>query len=261
MKPPAATRVLALLIAALVFGAPAAFAGEAAARRVIGFSPDGAAFALEEYGASDPGMGQGDAHSFIWIVDTAKSDLLDESVSVSLEGGGADLIAPLRRLAAQAAAATLRFHRVGAPGRRIGWDPSSRAGEMFYYLDVWPVEKAAKATLDVDAPELGGKAQLVLDYEKPPHASDDSEPVSDKSPPFALVLVKPDGKRVTLATGVLDPHATDRGAFYKYAVAEAWLLPRIGKTPVIAAIVETFTMGGEGVSRNFIPVAVGVAGM
>jgi hypothetical protein len=94
-----------------------------------------------------------------------------------------------------------------------------------------------------------------LDYQSPPHPDLD-EPASDKSPPFVLTLVKPDGKRIALTRETLDPRATDRGAFYKYAIAEAWLLPRPGKTPVIAAVVEIFTQGGEGPDRNFVPVAI-----
>ncbi|WP_158818515.1 DUF2259 domain-containing protein [Methylocapsa sp. S129] len=252
--PPAAIRILSL-IAALAAGASGASAGEAAARRVIGFSPDGGKFALEEFGASDPGMGGGVIHSFITIVDTATNEILDESVNATIDGGGEDLLAPLRRLAAQAAAPTLGYDKIGAPGRLIGADPSSRSGELFYYLNVWPVETAAKATLAIQAPEIGGKAQLVLDYEKPA-PTDKGEPSSDKSPTFVLTLVKPDGKRVALTKNVADPHAADRGAFYKYAIAEAYLLPRKGQTPVIAAVVETFTSGGEGASRNFIPVAI-----
>jgi hypothetical protein len=252
--PPAPIRALAL-VAALVIGAQSASAGQAAARRVIGFSADGDCFALEEFGAADSGNGQGGIHSFIAFVDTANSQILDESVNATMDAGGEELLAPLRHLSAQAASATIAFRKIGASGRLIGADPQSRASELFTYLKVWPVEKAAKASLDVNAPEVGGKAQLKLDYEAPPH-TDQGEPQSDKSPPFALILVKPDGKRIALAQRLADPHASDRGPFYKYAIAEAWLLPRHGKTPVIAAVVETFTQGGEGPDRNFIPVAI-----
>jgi predicted secreted protein len=255
--PPASLRVMAL-IGALLVAAPAS-AGEAAARRVIGFSADGGIFALEEYGAADPGMGKGDIHSFITFVDTATNQVLDESVSATLQGGGKELLGSLRRLSAQAAAPTIAFRKVAASGSLIGADPSSRAGELFYYDDVLPVERVAKASLAVEAPELGGKAELVLEYVSPPHPDAD-EPASDKSPPFVLTLVKPDGKRTPLTGQTLDPRAVDRGAFYKYALAEAWLLPRQGKPPVIGAVVETFTLGSEGVERNFVPVAGVAAG-
>jgi hypothetical protein len=254
--PPAAIRVLAL-IAAFAAGAPTASAGEAAARRVIGFSADGANFALEEFGGSDPGMGGGNVHSFIAIVDTATNEILDDSVSAALDGGGGgDLLAPLRHLAAQAASAALGERKIGAPGRLIGADASSRPGDQFYYFDVWKVEKAAKATLDIQAPEIGGKARLALDYEAPPKATDGGEASSPTPPSFVLTLIKPDGKRIALTRAVADPRASERGAFYKYAIAEAYLLPRKGQTPVIAAVVETFTAGGEGTDRNFIPVAI-----
>jgi hypothetical protein len=245
----------AALIATLVACAPTASrAGEAGARRVVGFSADGGVFALEEYGASDPGMGKGDIHSFIYFVDTATNQILDNSISATVQGGGRALLGPLRSLSAQAAAPTIAFHKIAARGRLIGADASSRSSELFFYADVTPVEKAAKSGLAVEAPELGGKAELVLDYQSPPHPDVD-EPASDKSPPFVLTLVKPDGARVALTDATLDPRATDRGAFYKYALAEAWLLPRPGKPPVIAAIIETFTLGSEGMDRNFVPVA------
>jgi predicted secreted protein len=256
--PPALTRLSWLL--ALALGAQAAEAGQAAARRVIGFSADGGKFALEEYGAADPGMGSGAIHSNIYFVDTAKNEILDESVNATLNQGGAALLGALRKLSAEAASATLQTDRIALRGRAIGADSSSRAGETFTYLSVWPVEKAAKASLDIQAPEIGGKAQLVVEYEKPAQQKED-EPASDKSPNFSLSLVKPGGKRIALTGPIVDPHIEDRGAFYKYAIAEAYLLPRKDKPPVIAAIVETFTLGGEGVSRNFIPVAIALPAM
>jgi hypothetical protein len=252
--PPASLRALAL-IAACALGLQSASAGQAAARRVIGFSADGDCFALEEFGAADAGNGQGGIHSFISFVDTANGQVLDESVNATIDAGGESLLASLRHLSAEAASGTIDFRKIKPAGRLIGADASSRAGELIYYLKVWPVEKAAKASLAVNAPEIGGKAELTLDYPLPPH-TDQGEPQSDKSPPFALILVKPDGKRIPLAQGIVDAHAGERGAFYKYAIAEAWLLPRPGKTPVIAAVVETFTQGGEGPDRNFIPVAI-----
>jgi Predicted secreted protein (DUF2259) len=248
------------LLATLVAGASSAAAGEASARRVIGFSPDGAQFAMEEYGASDPGSGKGDIHSFISIVDTATNEILDDSVNATMDAGGSDLLAELRRLSAQGAAETLAFHKIGAQGRLIGADPSSRPGDMFSYAKVWPVEKAAKDVLDIAAPEIGGKAQLALDYDKPKR-TDAGEPSSEQSPSFVLTLLKPDGKRIALTKAIADPHAGDRGAFYKYAIAEVWLFQRKGQTPVIAPIVETFTQGSEGADRHFIPVAIALPTM
>ena len=234
-----------------------AFAGEAAARRVIGFSPDGARFAFEEFGAGDPGMGHVSVHSSITIVDAASNEISDDSVNASLDGGDETLLAPLRRLTAQAAAETLKSDRIGAPGRLIGADASSRPGEQFFYGEVWKVEAAAKATLDVQAAEIGGKAKIVLDYDRPaPIAGQQGEPSSATPPTFVVTLVKPDGRRIALTGAVADPGAKERRDFYKYAIAEAYLMPRKGKTPVIAILVETFTQGGEGDNRNFIPVAV-----
>jgi len=247
------------LTGVLLASASAAAAGEAAARRVIGFSPDGRTFVVEEFGYSDPGMGTIDLHSFITFVDTATNTIDDDSVETIVKGGEEKLIGLVRALARRAAAVTLRVDKIGLAGRRIGADPSSRVGEQSYYANVWPVEKAAKATLDIEAPEIGGKAMLVLDYAAPtpaPGESSEAEPSSDKPPTFVLALVKPDGKRTALTRDVADPWAASRGAFYKYAIAEAYLLPRPGKTPVIAALVETFTAGAEGANRNFIPVAI-----
>ena len=44
-----------LLLAALAMSCVAAQAGDAAARRIIGFSPDGAYFAFEQFGQLDAG--------------------------------------------------------------------------------------------------------------------------------------------------------------------------------------------------------------
>ena len=59
MRHPASTMakpVFALAIGALLaISTATALAGDAAARRIIGFSPDGAYFAFEQYGELDAG--------------------------------------------------------------------------------------------------------------------------------------------------------------------------------------------------------------
>ena len=255
------TRRLIPLLAALALFASspqAAQAGEAFARRVIGFSPDGNTFAVEEFGHGDPGMGTLDLHSFITFLDTRTNQMLDDSVEVTLKGGEETQLAAVRRLAVQAAAASLRADKIGVQGRSLGADLSSRAGEQIFYLNVWTVQKAGKTSLDVEAPEFGGKARLTLDYDAPTPTGTDVEASSETPPSFVLALTKPDGTRLAATKSLADPWAKDRGAFYKYAIAEASLMPRPGKTPVIGVLVETFTSGAEGPNRNFIPVAIEV---
>lgn len=58
-----------------------------------------------------------------------------------------------------------------------------------------------------------------------------------------------------MSPGLIDPHERSGSVFYKYAIAEAYLLPRKGATPVVAALVECFLLGGEGPDRDFIAVA------
>jgi len=246
---------LLILSTSLLLGASVAHAGEAAARRVIGFSPDGAFFAVEEYGHGEPGMGLLDLHSFITLLDTHSNQVLDDSIEVSVKNGEEKLLGAVRKLAAQAAAASLAADKIGPAGRPIGADASSRAGEQFFYLNVWPVAQASKASLDIEAPALGGKARLVLDYAAPAPSGGEGEPSSETAPTFVLALEK-DGTRLAATTSLADPWAKQRGAFYRYAIAEAYLQPRPGKTPVIVALVETFTSGAEGPNRNFIPVAL-----
>lgn len=260
LEPLMTRRPIPLFAALALFacGLQAAQAGEAFARRVIGFSPDGDTFAVEEFGRGDPGMGNLDLHSFITFLDTRTNQALDDSVEVTVKGGAETQLAAVRSLAAQAAAASLRAGKIGVQGRPIGADASSRAGEQIFYLDVWTVEKASKTSLDVEAPELGGKARLTLDYAAPASTGTDAEPSSETPPSFVLVLTKPDGTRLAATASLADPWATDRGAFYKYAIAEARLMPRPGKTPVIGVLVQTFTSGAEGPNRNFIPVAIEV---
>src|SRR5471030_554168 len=104
---PSVVRNLSWLLA-LALGAQAANAGEAAARRVIGFSADGGKFALEEFGAVDPGMGAGNIHSFIYFIDTAKNEVLDDTVNASVNQGGNDLLTALRKVSAEAASFTMQ---------------------------------------------------------------------------------------------------------------------------------------------------------
>ncbi len=60
-------------ILAITFGAAAAQAGDIAEHRILGFTPDGAVFAFEEFGVQD---GSGFPYSNIYVVDTGADSWL-----------------------------------------------------------------------------------------------------------------------------------------------------------------------------------------
>jgi predicted secreted protein len=63
-----------LALLSLAFSATAAFAADAAERKILGFSPDGRYFAFEQFGVQD---GSGFPYSEIYIVDLASDGWLD----------------------------------------------------------------------------------------------------------------------------------------------------------------------------------------
>lgn len=145
------------LFMALSLAAPtAAQAGDAAARRFIGFSPDGKVFAFEQYTTLYEDEA---AFSEYIVIDTEKDRVVPGApVRVLIRGEDGLDETKARADAAAKAKPLLDKYRVGEPGTHIAGQPSMDLDDIgIYQQDPKPLAK----TLDVALPG-GRKARLAL---------------------------------------------------------------------------------------------------
>ncbi|WIW53885.1 DUF2259 domain-containing protein [Mesorhizobium mediterraneum] len=106
---------VAVLAAVLLTVASAARAGDAAARRIIGFSPDGNYFAFEQYGTLDVGVSDS-GWSEIDIIDTRTAEFVGgKPIHIVDESEEATLTLEQARAQAAAQAAPLLARYAIAP--------------------------------------------------------------------------------------------------------------------------------------------------
>jgi predicted secreted protein len=119
--------ILIILCAVLALAAGPSAAGDRAQRQILGFSPDGAYFAFEQYGVQD---GSGFPYSEIFVIDTAKDQwaagapirklIKDETETAKVEDA--------RKAAANEAKPLLARLRIGVAGETLFSDPDVASG-------------------------------------------------------------------------------------------------------------------------------------
>jgi predicted secreted protein len=262
---PAASRLgpirrYALLTAAvasfLAAVASAAQAGDASARRVIGFSPDGAYFAFEQYGTLD----RTDSHSGwseIAILDTRTDEpAAGAPIVVASDKKGDIPLNQARALAASQAAPLLVKYAIGARGQRIEHDGSSAPDTMIAANEIGRVETASERLLGTFQLE-----QILADSAKDCSASFDAARPGDKTGKalgFRLTLETPDGAPLkVLHEDKSVPEA--RNCPTSYSLSEVYEWRQKGKPTAIAVLVQRFSQGHDGRDRRFIAVTGQVA--
>jgi predicted secreted protein len=146
----------ALLFAALMLPGAPAHAGDAAARRFIGFSPDGKVFAFEQYTTL---YDDDAAFSEYVIIDTEKDRFVPGApVRIFIRGEDALDETKARADAEKKAKPLLEKYKVGEPGSYVGGQPSMDLDDIgIYQVDPKPLAKS----LDVPLPG-GRKARLAV---------------------------------------------------------------------------------------------------
>ena len=253
---PAAT--LALCVA---FAAATAHAGDAAARRVIGFSPDGNYFAFEQYGELDTGA-SGSGWSQIDIIDTRTDDfvggkpirIVDESEDATLT-----LEQARARVAAQARPILAKY-AIASRGERTALDKFTFPDEMVAYNDIPRLEQVAQKWLST-ANSQAGVSTVQLDEILAASTTDCSSSFDDaqqndasgKARGFRLTLQGQDGKPMkVLHEDTAVPGS--RNCPTSYSVSEAYEFTPKGKSAVVAVLVQRFSQGFEGRDRRFMAV-------
>lgn len=254
-------RLLGSIAVGLALGlAGAAQAGDAAARRILGFSPDGHYFAFEQYGTLDWSE-TNSGWSEIAIIDTQTDQFVGgKPITVTDEKGDAPLtLSAARSQAAKQAAPLLARHAIASRGQRAAFDKFTFPDDMTAYAEIARVEQASRKWLSATFDELG-ISTIQLDEIVIDSAADCSSGLPDaqadnagKARGFSLTLQGPDGKTFkTLHTDKTVP--ASRKCPTSYSLSEAYVFKPKDKPPAIAVLVQRFSQGYEGRDRRFIAV-------
>ncbi|MEP6563907.1 MAG: DUF2259 domain-containing protein, partial [Mesorhizobium sp.] len=252
---------------ALALPAGAAQAGDAAARRIIGFSPDGNYFAFEQYGKLDAGASDS-GYSEIDVIDTRTDqfvggkpilvvDELEES-TLTLEQA--------RAQAAAQAAPILAKYAIAARGERTASDKFTFPDDMVDYNDIARLEQVSQKWLSPLYDELEISTiqldQILADSKTDCSASFDETQQGDaahqgdktgKALGFRLTLQGQDGKPFKLLHEDKSVPGS-RNCPTSYSLSESYEFTPDGKPAVIAVLVQRFSQGFEGRDRRFIAV-------
>jgi len=242
----------------------AAQAGDAAARRIIGFSPDGKYFAFEQYGELDAAIS---GWSQIDIIDTSTDDyvggkpilVIDESEEATTT------LEQARAKAAKQAAPILAKYAIAERDERTAFDRFTFPDELVEYNDIFRLEKAAQkwlmprfdetgiSTIQLDQILADSKTDCSTSFED---ANESERPAGDKTGKalgFRLTLQGQDGKPFKV---MHEDKAVpgSRNCPVSYSLSEAYEYTPPGKPAVLAVLVQRFSQGFEGRDRRFIAV-------
>lgn len=228
---------LAGAVTAITLACGPACAGDYASLDVLGFSPDGATFAFEEYGIED---GSGFPYAGIYVVDTGDDSwVAGTPVRVRTEDESASL-AEVRRQARDRAEPVLEARHVGSPGNLVASNPPTE-------ISADPHHVAFLAR--IVTPMGGSRYDLALTEITLPAAS-----CPDVGKPFR-------GFRLTLSTGgrthtLAEDQAipSSRHCPLGYAISDVLTYYPDGGAPVLAVILSMYTVGFEGNDRRFLAV-------
>jgi predicted secreted protein len=230
---------VAAALAALVLATGIARAGDYADLEVIGFSPDGGAFAFEEYGVQD---GSGFPYSNISVVETtADRWVTGTPVRVQLNSDQATL-ASARKQARDKAKGVLAATKIGAPATVLAANPATEVSADPHHVVF---------LLSVIAPGGGKPYDLVLTENELPAPSCPN--VGQPFKGFSLVLTDPQGIPRTLASDSSIPGS--RRCPLGYAITEVVTNSHDKGQPVLVVIVSVFSVGFEGQDRRFVAVS------
>ncbi len=220
-------------------GATTAFAGDFAERAILGFSPNGAYFAFEEFGIQD---GSGFPYANIFVIETATDSWVAGSpIRVRFENDAAT-VAAARAQAATQAAPLLSSLAIGTAGRVLASNPPTETSANPLAVDF---------VLYGEAPSASPVYSLALE-ELPLPAAD----CPDMGVPFM-------GFRLTLAASpggvaVLN-HDTripgSRRCPLGYGISDVVTYRPPAGDPVAIVLISIFSVGFEGPDRRFLAVA------
>jgi predicted secreted protein len=230
------TRRLLTAIAATVFFASHAIAGDYADRQIIGFSPNGNFFAFEEYGIQD---GSGFPYSNIYLISTAKDSwVAGTPVRVRIDDEAATL-RTARDLALSQAQPLLLEHNIVAEGRHVLHNPITEI------TDAHNAEFLLRAFSPL---QTAGWMISIEEFPLPSECPDIGATIVG----FDLWLGSPlaGPRQLNHDTGIPD----SRGCPVGYGISDVIAFDRPNEAVVII-LLNLFTLGFEGPDRRFLAIA------
>lgn len=266
--------VFALTVGAvLAISTATALAGDAAARRIIGFSPDGTYFAFEQYGELDAGA-SASGYSEIDIIDTRTDEFVGGKPILIVDQSEESTLT-LEQARAQAAAKAkpiLAKYAIASRGKQTASDKFTFPGEMVAYADISRLEQVSQkwlsplydetevSTIQLDEILASSTTDCSASFEEAQQG--DQAPQGDKALQgdrtgkalgFRLTLQGQDGKPFkTLHEDKAVPGS--RNCPTSYSLSESYEYTPSGKPAVIVVLVQRFSQGFEGRDRRFIAV-------
>ena len=266
--------VFALTIGAvLAISTATALAGDAAARRIIGFSPDGAYFAFEQYGELDGGA-SASGYSEIDIIDTRNDEFVGGKPILIVDESEASTLT-LEQARAQAAAKAkpiLAKYAIAPRGKQTASDKFTFPGEMVAYSDISRLEQASQKWLSPLYDETGISTiqldEILAGSTNDCSASFDDAQQGGQAPQGDKALQgdktgKALGFRLTLQGQNGKPFKTlhedktvpgSRNCPTSYSLSESYEYTPSGKPAVIVVLLQRFSQGFEGRDHRFIAV-------
>lgn len=246
-------------------------AGDAAARRIIGFSPDGRYFAFEQYGELDAAVS---GWSQIDIIDTSTDEFVGGKPILVLDESeeAATTVEQARAQAAKQAAPILAKYGIAERGTRTASDRFTFPDDTVEYNDIPRLEQAAQKWLSPFYGETPISTiqldEILADSKEDCLASFDDAKPSDQVLPgdktlqgdktgkargFRLSLQGQDGKPFkVLHEDKAVPGS--RNCPTSYSLSESYEYAPPGRPAVLAVLVQRFSQGFEGRDRRFIAV-------
>ena len=244
----------AAAVAATALLSSPALAGDAAALRVLGFSPDGTTFAFEQYTTLYEDEA---AFSEYVFIDTRRDVFLPGTpIKVFLRDDDGNDEKKAREQAAAKAEPLIKEHRIGEPGTRQAGKPSMDLDEIgIYQMDPKPLAKRLAFTLP-----HGRKASLSV--EQQPLGKAECEGAGGRATKGKVAVaglkltLAFDGKSLVMQRDKALPAA--RRCVSAYGIAQALVHTAPDDTPTVVAIIETVDNDGyhAGPNRRFMAVTV-----
>ena len=251
----------------LLMIASAAQAGDAAARRIIGFSPDGNYFAFEQYGTLDAGASDS-GYSEIDIIDTSTDQFVGGKPILVVDRSEESTLT-LEQARAQAtaqAAPILAKYAIAARGERTASDKFTFPDDMVGYNDISRLEQVSQkwlsplydeteiSTIQLDPILVDSKTDCSASFDETQQGAPALQgDKTGKALGFRLTLQGQDGKPFKL----LHEDKTvpgSRNCPTSYSLSESYEFTPDSKPAVIAVLVQRFSQGFEGRDRRFIAV-------
>lgn len=214
-------------------------AGDYAERHILGFSPDGASFAFEQFGVQD---GSGFPYADIFVIDTATDQWIEGSpFRVLLKDERAQL-KWARREAVTRAGNTLRERLISVPGRLLASNPPQELSANPHAVSV---NTSRAATIP---PERWDFSIEELSFSDDKCASYGAAPVKG----FRLTARKEGEEPQVLHADSSIPES--RGCPLRYAISDVVIHEPDGGKRVFAVLISIFAHGFEGPDRRFLAV-------